>query len=319
MFKHSNPLFLICETPLHAGSGDDLGIVDLPIQRERHTSFPKVEGSSLKGAIREAFESKLPTTDSNKIESAFGPESTGSSGFAGALGFSDARLLLFPVKSMKGVFAWITCPKVLKQFKRDMELSGVTFPNDILTPEYSTPTNCGLFIKNGSDKVVLEEYTYSIPSANQNNAKCDAFATWLKTNVFASSLSYWQDKIEKDIIVLPDNEFKDFVNLSTEVITRTKIDNKTGTVQDGALFTEEYLPSESLMYSLVLASDDHSPKNSGTSTFADANAVTAFVQATFNTNLQNIFQIGGSATLGKGIVRSTFLTNTLTQNTNPTK
>ena len=29
MFKQAKPLFLIVETPLHAGSGNDLGIVDL--------------------------------------------------------------------------------------------------------------------------------------------------------------------------------------------------------------------------------------------------------------------------------------------------
>ena len=56
MYKNAKPLFLICETPLHVGSGSDLGIVDLPIQRERHTNFPKIEASSLKGALREAFE-----------------------------------------------------------------------------------------------------------------------------------------------------------------------------------------------------------------------------------------------------------------------
>ena len=306
MFKHANPLFLICETPLHAGSGDDLGIVDLPIQRERHTSFPKIEGSSLKGAIREVFENKLGRS-SAQIKSAFGPEATGSSGFAGALGFSDARLLLFPVKSMKGVFAWVTCPKVLNQFKRDMELSGIVFPNEIIAPEYSTCTGSNLFIKNGSDKVVLEEYTYSI--SKQSNTECNALATWLKTNVFSNSLSYWQDKVGKDIIVLPDDEFKDFVNLSTEVITRIAINNETGTVKDTGLFTEEYLPSESLMYSLIMSSDDHSPKVSGKSTFADANAITTFFKNTHDTNLKSVFQIGGSATLGKGIVRSNFIVN----------
>ena len=55
MFKQAKPLFLIVETPLHAGSGTDLGIVDLPIQREKHTDYPKVEASGLKGAIREIF------------------------------------------------------------------------------------------------------------------------------------------------------------------------------------------------------------------------------------------------------------------------
>ena len=39
MYQHSDPIYLICETPLHAGSGDDLGIVDLPIQRKRHTYY----------------------------------------------------------------------------------------------------------------------------------------------------------------------------------------------------------------------------------------------------------------------------------------
>ena len=41
--------------------------------------------------------------------------------YAGA-GLSDARLLLFPVKSMKGVFAWITCPRVLNRFISELSL-----------------------------------------------------------------------------------------------------------------------------------------------------------------------------------------------------
>ena len=53
MFRLAKPFFIRTITPLHAGTGQDLGIVDLPIQRERHTSYPKIEGSGLKGAIRE--------------------------------------------------------------------------------------------------------------------------------------------------------------------------------------------------------------------------------------------------------------------------
>ena len=43
MFKKAKPFFMIVQTPLHAGSGTDLGIVDMPIQRERHTSFQKLK------------------------------------------------------------------------------------------------------------------------------------------------------------------------------------------------------------------------------------------------------------------------------------
>ncbi len=43
MWKEAKPMFIIAETPIHPGSGSELGIVDLPIQRERHTNFPKIE------------------------------------------------------------------------------------------------------------------------------------------------------------------------------------------------------------------------------------------------------------------------------------
>ena len=91
MYQSFKSLFFICETPLHAGSGSDLGIVDLPIQREKHTGFPKVESSSLKGAIREAVEGvfiKKATTEDEKkvaknrkneiVTALFGPEDMGN-------------------------------------------------------------------------------------------------------------------------------------------------------------------------------------------------------------------------------------------------
>lgn len=39
---------------MHVGAGSSTGTIDLPIQREKHTNFPHIEGSSLRGAIREA-------------------------------------------------------------------------------------------------------------------------------------------------------------------------------------------------------------------------------------------------------------------------
>ena len=72
MFKRAKPLFLIVEPPLHAGSGSDLGIVDLPIQREKHTDYPKIEASGLKGSIREIFDAQKDKFQ--EVELAFGPE-----------------------------------------------------------------------------------------------------------------------------------------------------------------------------------------------------------------------------------------------------
>src|SRR5947208_12166768 len=46
-------LFLHAQTGLHPGSGTALGTVDLPVQRERHTGWPTIPGSALKGILRD--------------------------------------------------------------------------------------------------------------------------------------------------------------------------------------------------------------------------------------------------------------------------
>jgi CRISPR-associated protein Cmr4 len=306
MFQKSKALFLICETPLHAGSGDSLGIVDLPIQRERHTGFPKIEASSLKGALREAFEQKFDDKEKDlNIITAFGRED-GETG-AAALGFTDARLLLFPIKSAKGVFAWITCSRVLQQLQRDfkqltipLSISGVE--NSVLLDNECFTTHSTPSLLIGKTTAVLEEYAFKNAGTKEITIANQSLGKWLADKLFGDTegVDYWKEKLEHDILILKDDDFKDFVNLSTEVITRIKIDNKTGTVAQGQLFTEEYLPSESVLYSLVLASPEFSDKKDKKT--ADENM--KFFNDTLSDEVKNIIQLGGNATLGKGILRT---------------
>lgn len=310
MYRKAHPLFIICNTPTHVGSGSELGVVDLPIQRERHTGFPKFEASSLKGSLREAFERSK--TDEVTIHRIFGYDSDSASSevkkaisekepqFAGAIGFTDARLLLFPVKSMKGVFAWVTCLRALKQFQSDMQLVNSDFKIKDLDGEHLKDKETYLFATDSTvcegDKVLLEEYTFKVSNELNGLVQIDGahFPDWLAKHLFGDDGSYWSEKIKKDIVVLPDNDFKDFVNLSTEVITRTKIDNNTGTVAQGALFNEEYLPTESILYSLVLTAAE----------FKKDGMKVEEVEEFFSSNIEKIktIQIGANATLGKGIV-----------------
>ncbi|MDY6991417.1 MAG: type III-B CRISPR module RAMP protein Cmr4 [Pseudomonadota bacterium] len=344
MFKEAKPLFLICETPLHVGSGDDLGIIDLPIQRERHTGFPKVESSSLKGSLRTVFEEKAgeDVNELIKIQATFGYDEAGlpktieeaftlgegdkkelKSAFVGCLGFTDARLLLFPVKSMKGVFAWITCPQVLRKFADEMRLC--KYHSDKIKldsiqniaeniAENTVPNSCELLVENKQNKkqIVLEEFTFEV----NHNEQCDQLANCLANVLFSEEHQYWKEKLRRNLVILPHDDFRDFVEHSTEVITRTKIDNETGTVKGGALFTEEFLPTDSILYSLVLASsiapmflNEKKFVNSGYfSEFSQESAVIGYFKCALD-NIKNIFQLGGNATLGKGIVRMIFLNN----------
>ena len=319
MFKSAKPIFLIVETSLHAGSGSDLGIVDLPIQREKHTDYPKIEASGIKGGIREIFSNHpnlkqlelewdiTSVEDSNYKEAinlAFGPEQGDL--YAGALGFTDARLLLFPVKSVAGVFGWITCPAVLERFKQDLQICGVDFQHSITSTNH-IPDGSNLVV--ADNKIVLEEYTFDVTT----NQAVNDLANWLSQQVLPADdeCSYWREKMQTDLVVLSDDDFRDFVTLSTEVIARIKINQKTGTVQKGALWYEEYLPSDSILYSLALTTPIFRENDDAKGIFklTDQNREERYdesekVMEFFEDGLPPIIQLGGNATIGKGIIRT---------------
>jgi CRISPR-associated protein Cmr4 len=301
MYRKSKIFFMQNVAPSHVGSGESLGVIDMPIQRERHTSYPKIEGSSLKGSIREIFREIAKKASNTKdfedrINLTFGHEDKGDD-YASSIGFTDARILLFPVKSVKGIFAWITSPEVLRRFKNDLTLvSDHTNQNTFNIPSVITDSNMSQcitasdtnLIVSGSN-IILEEYSFKVTK----KANCDDIATFIGNKLSMT------DELKKRLLIIPDDDFKDFVNLSTEVITRTKIDPKTGTVKQGQLFTEEYLPTETIMYSLVLASPVFSKDDGKKLGINSEDDVMSF----FTKNLPELFQIGGNATLGKGLVK----------------
>ena len=55
MFDNTSLVTLYAVTPCHAGSGSSVGVVDLPIQRERHTNYPIIQASGVKGAFKANF------------------------------------------------------------------------------------------------------------------------------------------------------------------------------------------------------------------------------------------------------------------------
>ena len=321
MFKKAMPVFMLAESPVHLGSGTELGLVDLPIQREKHTGFPKIESSGIKGCLREAFESpavkeKLKSLIGNGsadndrleklIEQVFGPEQGDL--HSGALGFTDGRLIAFPVKSMKGVFAWITCPHVLERLRDELGLAGIKLPES--PPKNTVTEQSGvIFDRDGEIRVVLEEYTFPV----KKDASCSQLADWLAETMFKTGggggdlLAYWMEKMRNSLVVLTDDDFRDFVELSTEVVARTRIDADTGTVASGALFYEEYLPQESILYTLALAAPVYQKKDAKDAYFKQEGKDEAtLVLELFRRGVPEVIQIGGNATIGKGLVRLSF-------------
>jgi CRISPR-associated protein Cmr4 len=301
-------LFFYTITPLHPGSGASVGAVDLPVQRERYTNFPIVQASGVKGALRDVAE-KLWADKKEEIKVVFGPETEKASDYGGALAFTDARLLLFPVRSARGIFAWITCKAAIERLKRDISIIPGSMEKDVFTQiqEIELPkVERGKAVvpsKNVAlgDKIVLEEFVFSLSAEGRDEVK--NLAIWLANNAFPLNLGFWQKKLKEDhdLVLLSDDDFRHFVEMSTELITRVQL-GETGTVAAGP-WDEEHLPCETLLYSLALATNPKKEQN--TTPITDANKVIEFLSNLLKE--VQVAQFGGDETVGKGLVLLRFV------------
>ena len=308
MFKAAAMVFFYCETPLHAGSGTNISHVDLPLQRERHTNYPIIQASGVKGACRDWAEG-LYQADKDKrqeIIRVFGPATEQSSDHSGSLAFTDAQVLLFPVRSFAGGFAWITCPQVLDRFRRRLVMLGETGEvleaMAALQPEEDqalTADPCQVARKEADQKngtVILEDIALEQDVSQAGNLS--KLASWLKNHALPAEAvyDYIKNRLEKSLVVVPDDYFQDFVNLSTEVVTRIRI-GEAGTVETGALWSQELLLADTLLYSLALAKDLPLKDNGR----QKAQKSMEFLQNIIREG--QILQLGGDETLGRGLVR----------------
>lgn len=300
MFSKVEPFLLHSLSSVHAGSGSEVGIVDLPIQRESHTGYPKLESSTLKGALRMTVTDIADLQENReqllkKVRFVFGatPEEAANENLASAIGIADARILFFPVKSLRGVFAWVTSPYVLNRFANELKLYGSNLLDGLTIPQQPSVTSNKLFIKD--HKIVLEEYTFTL----EQNEELKNMAERLQSKLFQGLDSDFAERV----VLLSDDDFLDFVQLSTEVNTRINIDPITGTVRPGALWNEENVPPETVFYSFLFAS--HVRTKKALEDLQTAEDVVSFVK---NPEvLPNVFQLGGNSTLGRGMLRLIWL------------
>jgi len=288
MFEAMRMLFIYVETPLHAGTGRGLGAVDQPIQRERTTGYPIVQASSIKGRLRAEAEGNIPDPDHSVI---FGPKTGNASEHAGALSAGDARILLFSVRSLAGVFAWVTSLDAISRFQREAAMVGLSLNWDAL-PAPGKEEACvnGNTLQAG-ESVVLEEFSFT----PKPDSTIENIGKWLATNALPQTdeYKYWRTVLPQKLCVLPEDAFRDFVLYSTEVQTHIKLNPETKTAAGTALWTSESLPVDTLLYAPLMAT-----KSRKDGMDMDAEGVMKKV-----TDLKLArTQLGGDETTGQGMV-----------------
>lgn len=321
MIQATSVLYLYVETPLHAGTGTGLSSIDLPVQRERTTRYPMIQGSGIKGKLRAAAHQAMKPVGSwtqEEINIVFGPETSGAD-HAGALIAGDARILLFPVRSLSGVFAYVTSFDVLSRFQRDLARGGEQFTDLMkaldpgeshaapVTKSADTAAVDNALVTRSANTVavdnnlVLEEFSFQITRSSH----VDDLALWITDHAMPrhAAYAYWRKKLAGSLVILPENDFRDFVVHATEVITRVKIDRKTKTVENGALWTEEHLPTDTLLYVPIYATNARKMKNGpGGVPEMDASAILDRARS-LEKSQNGYLQLGGDETVGRGIVR----------------
>lgn len=266
-------LWLRAETFIHVGVGQQSSLIDLPFAREGATGFPYIPGSGMKGALRDMARLALRWNGGpDPADEYFGKQEE-----AGPVVVSDARLAFLPVRSLSAAYRYVTSIDLMHRLKRDLEFAGeaprsltLSLPDD--KAEYLGPDS-------GQPSLFLEEFAFS----RHDDAGIDELIRLLPVET--------RTLVKSRVAILSATIFDYFARHGLHVRSRNKLVPETKTVDGGALWTEESLPPDTLMY-VVLAPRLHGQE----ARLAD------LVSKVF-TPCDGFFQVGGNETVGEGWFR----------------
>ena len=280
---------------LHCGTGQSAGVVDLPIARARATQLPIVPGSSLRGVLRQ----QVTDNDPQAARTLFGPERISGSddAFAGALAIGDAHLLVLPVRCLAGIVSYVTSPFILRRYARDLARAGIAPPaalpaapgeNEARVTASSVNRVTASSVNRVDEKLVLEDLDLQV----RKDAELEKWARSIGQSIHPGDAEA-QDDLADRFALLPDAIMSFLAETATDIRARIAIDPETGTVRKGALWYEENLPAEAVLWG-VFAISESNHKDDTRSASELARALTG---------KDMLLQLGGKAGVGRGLVR----------------
>jgi CRISPR-associated protein Cmr4 len=251
-------LTLYAERPLHPGAGEASDRADLPIQRETPTGLPMIQSSAIKNLLRRlCSDAGWPK---ERLAGVFGTQDQG-----GRLACTDARLLYFPVASLRGVYAHVTSPFVLARLKRDLEWVTDEAVRLETPEEFTAPTTGaedGALFASGDLRVSTGQPAFLHDTPFNMGSNTGAPTTWseTRTRALAGLLArwlpvdaggFWEQRLRSHAAVVRSEMMVHFSQTATAVTSHVKL-GVTGTVEAGP-WDEETLPAETALYCLLEA------------------------------------------------------------------
>jgi CRISPR-associated RAMP protein, Cmr4 family len=217
-------------TNMHVGSGEtNTGVIDNQVQRDVVTDLPTINGSSLKGALKEFFEYHWKSDDGKKrLNKIFGDKDN-----AANYRFLSADLLTLPLRSNKKQFYLATAPMAINKMQTDLSTYAIKnieekcpFPSENMPIVYSD---------NPISQLLIEDF-------NKFNFK--------EEEKYPSKLFSFVEQPDL-LTILSDADFKTQCNEShLPVIARNNLEGS------GNLWYEQQVPRESIFGFIVIINDE---------------------------------------------------------------
>ena len=256
----------------------------MPIAREVTTNWPYLPGSSTKGVLRDGASKEV---DAATIKTAFGPGwDDNASDNAGALLFTDAHILCLPVRSLVGTFAWVSCPLALHRWRRDVTSAGLQ-----AAPALGFTVKTDEIVVGDGDSAILDGdrvYLEDLDLTAATDAMVGTVGGEIARAAFEGDQE-WQQFFVQRFGIVTDDLFTFLTETATDVRARVRLDENTKTTVQGALWYEEAVPAETIFSAPVLLAERWADK-------ADS------LFAVLEPSRQGFVQIGGGASVGRGVV-----------------
>lgn len=290
---------------LHCGIGQGLSDIDLPTAKESVSGYPFIPGSSIKGVLRDQFSG---SANKEAFEASFGRDAKeeGDLDFASALSFGDARLICLPVRSYFGTFAYLASPyslnilaEALGRTERTDIPSLPSYPSTRETDTYraSVPTDTKLLSKNFTERVLLEDLDLLVDQESSETAgEWAAAIARLLFPLEDDHSSQGREMFSQRFMIADDDVMSFLCETALPVATRIRIKQKSGVVDKGALFLEEFVPPEAIFLGQIFA-------DQGYGRYQHLTAENLF---NFVCSRAIDCQVGGNATTGRGFVTINF-------------
>lgn len=217
------------------------------LRRDPETHRPTIRSQSLLGALRHQMRNDLyaefAQSENWKQAAAEHPDMValfGSEEESGALSASDVHLLFLPVRSLQGVFTWVTSPAVLTSLVLNLATLDLT-----LLPEMPQLKGFELLC-HPEHRCLVDQHMLLEEISLNRKGDASAIFEWLSQKGLLADHPMLS-QMNSALAIISDSAFEHFSHYAMQTLVRSQ----AGFKHQKNIQHIEFIPTESVLYSVL--------------------------------------------------------------------